>query len=68
MAKVKWVSCGDCEHCWRGDSDYCNYRREVKVAAKPRKRKVADDGWRREMAMEAGMGLGVEAYNDAMGC
>ena len=26
-----------------------------------------DDGWRREMAMEAGMGLGIDAYNDAMG-
>jgi hypothetical protein len=26
-----------------------------------------DAAWRREIAMEAGMGLGVEAYNDAMG-
>ena len=28
----------------------------------------AEDGdWRREIAMEAGMGLGVDAYNDVMG-
>jgi len=28
-----------------------------------------DDGeWRREQAMQLGMGLGVDAYNDAMGC
>jgi hypothetical protein len=26
-----------------------------------------DDGWRQECAMQAGMGMGVEAYNDAMG-
>ncbi len=26
-----------------------------------------DDDWRREIATQAGMGLGVEAYNDAMG-
>ena len=26
-----------------------------------------DDEWRREIAMEAGMCLGVEAYNDHMG-
>ena len=26
-----------------------------------------DDGWRREQAMQAGMGMGVEAYNDYMG-
>lgn len=26
-----------------------------------------DDDWRREMAMEAGMGLGIDAYNDMMG-
>ena len=25
-----------------------------------------DEDWRREIAMEAGMGLGVDAYNDAM--
>ena len=25
------------------------------------------DEWRQEIAMQAGMGLGVEAYNDAMG-
>ncbi len=33
-------------------------------------RKSRDDfdaEWRREIAMEAGMGLGVDAYNDAMG-
>lgn len=26
-----------------------------------------DDDWRREMAMQAGMGLGIESYNDHMG-
>lgn len=26
-----------------------------------------DDEWKREIAQQAGMGLGVEAYNDAMG-
>jgi len=26
-----------------------------------------DDDWRREQAMQAGMGLGVDAYNDYMG-
>ena len=28
---------------------------------------VADDGWRREQAMQAGMGGGCEAYNAVMG-
>lgn len=27
----------------------------------------ADDTWRREAAMQAGMGLGIDAYNDEMG-
>ena len=27
-----------------------------------------DDDWRREMAMEAGMLGGINAYNEAMGC
>lgn len=26
-----------------------------------------DRAWKREIAMEAGMGLGIDAYNDAMG-
>ena len=26
-----------------------------------------DDDWRREIAMQAGMGLGIQAYNDYMG-
>jgi hypothetical protein len=26
-----------------------------------------DDDWKREMAIQAGMGLGIEAYNDEMG-
>ena len=34
--------------------------------APPRTRRT-DDDWRREIAMQAGMDLGVEAYNDAMG-
>jgi len=32
-----------------------------------RRRRDDGDDWRREQAMQAGMGLGVEAYNDAMG-
>lgn len=33
------------------------------------RRKVRDalEDWRREIAMQAGMGLGIEAYNDEMG-
>lgn len=26
-----------------------------------------DDSWRREIAMEAGMGIGIDAYNEVMG-
>ena len=26
-----------------------------------------DNAWRREIAMEAGMGMGIDAYNDTMG-
>lgn len=29
-------------------------------------RKASDDDWTREQAMQAGMGLGIDAYNDAM--
>lgn len=44
---------------------------EVKCV-KVSRRQAAEDAefdtmWRREMAMEAGMGLGIDAYNDAMG-
>jgi len=34
----------------------------------PRRRDADDTEWQRERAMQAGMGLGVEAYNDEMGC
>lgn len=32
-----------------------------------RAKPAVDREWQREQAMQAGMGLGVEAYNDAMG-
>lgn len=32
-----------------------------------RKRRTLDAEWQRERAMQAGMGLGIEAYNDEMG-
>lgn len=34
---------------------------------RPDRRPVRDGGWRREMAMEAGMLHGVEAYNEVLG-
>lgn len=40
---------------------------EVRKLGDPRKIPVDDHEWRREQAMQAGMGLGVDAYNDAMG-
>jgi len=33
----------------------------------PKRQRDEDREWRREIAMQAGMGLGVEAYNEAMG-
>lgn len=33
----------------------------------PDRKRVRDDDWRREIAMEAGMLHGVDAYNDEMG-
>lgn len=37
------------------------------VRRRAREEREEEIGWRREQAMQAGMGLGVEAYNDAMG-
>ncbi len=34
---------------------------------KPRKHAQSDADWQSEIAMQAGMGLGVEAYNDELG-
>lgn len=34
----------------------------------PRRRDADDAEWQHERAMQAGMGLGVEAYNDELGC
>ena len=68
--KFKIVTCGTCDHCVCGDRRDCYNAYMVEVPKKPRavKAKKKDDAdWRREMAMEAGMGLGLEAYNDAMG-
>ena len=42
-------------------------RNEVRQWKTLPKRRAHADGWRREIAMEAGMCLGVDAYNDAMG-
>ena len=43
------------------------YDKRPNPAYRPRRRDDGDDEWRREQAMQAGMGLGVDAYNDAMG-
>lgn len=40
---------------------------EVRANPRYRKRALDDGEWRREMAMEAGMLHGVEAYNEEMG-
>lgn len=40
---------------------------EVRKLREPKKIPFDDHVWRREQAMQAGMGLGVDAYNDAMG-
>ena len=34
---------------------------------RPRRRDSSDLEWRNEFAMQQGMGLGIDAYNDAMG-
>jgi len=34
---------------------------------KPSKKDDDDADWRREIAMEAGMGMGIDAYNEVMG-
>ena len=42
--------------------------RQIMTDADIRKmREDSDLDWKREMAMEAGMGLGIQAYNDHMG-
>ena len=63
--KFKYVSCGECDSCVLEGPEHCYNMIMVPVASKPRK--VKDDAWRREAANQAGMGLGVQAYNDAMG-
>lgn len=35
---------------------------------KPSRNDDADDEWRREMRMQAGMGFGIQGYNDYEGC
>lgn len=67
MAKLKtvWKACGSCDHCTGRRPKDCSQPYPVQVPSR-RTRRVSDD--RREAATQAGMGLGVEAYNDEMGC
>lgn len=42
--------------------------RSDREIARMRRRNAADDrAWQREIAMQAGMGMGIDAYNEAMG-
>jgi hypothetical protein len=52
-----------------GPDSYRRVRRNPAYDAKAVARKRAQDDaeWRREQAMQAGMGLGVQAYNEEMG-
>lgn len=47
-----------------GSGDYVEYPMK---GTNPYARDDDDDDWRRERAMQAGMGLGCAAYNDHMG-
>jgi Na+-translocating ferredoxin:NAD+ oxidoreductase RNF subunit RnfB len=67
MKRYKMVSCGNCDGCAMHGPQDCYNMYEVEVQPKKRAKSNSDKGWQREQAMEAGMGLGVEAYNDAMG-
>lgn len=40
---------------------------EVRKLREPKKSRDDDGEWRRERAMQAGMGLGIDAYNEEMG-
>lgn len=42
-------------------------RRPKLIAKRKREREADNRAWQHEMAMEAGMGMGVQAYNDVMG-
>lgn len=56
--------------CSRGGSAaFCECRQVAPQprAVRTRRLSPADSEWQREQAMQLGMGLGVEAYNDAMG-
>lgn len=56
------------ELCVTGDWTPADGPEVYEVRANPgHKPDKGDDDWRREMAMEAGMLHGVEAYNDVMG-
>ena len=59
LRKGRRAKLTDCQE-W-GNFDLCGEC----VACKQRERD--QDAWQREMAMEAGMGLGADAYNDMMG-
>lgn len=50
-------------HVWLSGPDV----HEVRELKKPRRRRDDAEDWRREQAMQAGMGMGIDAYNDAMG-
>lgn len=65
--RFKYVSCGECDGCVLGGGGAACYNR-IMVEVKPKKpAKKVNAAEQRERAMEAGMGLGIEAYNDAMG-
>lgn len=40
---------------------------DAQIRRRARRERDDDRAWQREIAMEAGMGLGIDAYNDAMG-
>lgn len=65
--RFKYVSCNECDGCVLGGGGAACYNRYMVEVPVKRKAKADDKAERRERAMEAGMGLGVEAYNDAMG-
>lgn len=70
--RYKIVTCGECMHCTSGDRTECYNQflvpvQTVRKAKKAKTSQAADAEWQREIATQAGMGLGVDAYNDEMG-
>lgn len=50
-----------CDECGDTTTDYM-------VESFAREREADNRAWQRELAMEAGMLHGIDAYNEAMGC